>query len=447
LQKKRRRFKLQLMTFHPFRYLKHVLPKSLFGRSIIILLTPLIVIQIILSYIFFERHTDAILDSLAKGIVGDMQMICDLVDQGLVEKDLAKLAQQNFDFKVKIDPLGQVAKYGAYKDRWLYQYMKEQLDARLRYRYFLRIFGDVIHVEIPHERGVITIETPRKRLYSRTTHLVIVWTAVSALLLFIVASLFMRNQIRPIRRLADAAEKFGKGTEIPFRPEGATEVRKAGLAFTIMRDRIKRHIRERTEMLAGVSHDLRTPLARMKLQLAMMPKTAEVAELQSDVGEMQRMVQGFLDFSKGIGQEEDTPTNVTELIYQVILGIRHLPLVVEVVGQRDMIHPLKIELFKRCLTNLLLNSNRYGRKVLISVSKSDKFLTILVDDDGPGIPENERENVFRPFYRLDPARNLDSGGVGLGMSIARDVVRGHGGTLTLEKSSLGGLRVIIKIPS
>ncbi|MBW8308937.1 MAG: HAMP domain-containing protein [Candidatus Paracaedibacteraceae bacterium] len=422
------------------------MPKSLFGRSIIILLTPLIVVQVILSYIFFERHTDAILDSLAKGIVGDMQMVCDLVDQGMDHKQLAALAQRNFDFKVTIDPDGKVVKYGAYKDKWLYQYMEEQLNARLNHLYFLRIFGDVIHVKIPHERGVLTIETPRKRLYSRTTHLVIIWTAVSALLLFIVASLFMRNQIRPIRRLANAAEKFGKGLDVPFRAEGATEVRQAGLAFMIMRDRIKRHIQERTEMLAGVSHDLRTPLARMKLQLAMMEKNSEVSDLQSDVEEMQRMVQGFLDFSKGVGQEEIVLAEVRDVVDQTVARVRHLPLSVSIVGESSIVCPLKVELFKRCLTNLLLNSNRYGNNAIITIERSDKFLTLMVDDDGPGIPEDEWENVFRPFYRLDPARNLDSGGVGLGMSIARDVIRGHGGTMVLDKNEQGGLRVIIKIP-
>lgn len=436
----------RLLKFRPSNYIKRLLPKSLFGRSIIILMAPLIMVQIILSYIFFERHTDAILDSLAQGIVGDMQMVCDLVDSGMDDKEIAKLAQQNFDFKVVIDPKGKVVKYGTYKDRWLYQYMVEQLNARLNHLYFLRIFGDVIHIEIPHERGVITIETPRKRLYSRTTHLVIIWTAVSALLLFIVASLFMRNQIRPIRRLADAAEKFGKGSDVPFRPEGATEVRKAGIAFMIMRDRINRYLQERTEMLAGVSHDLRTPLARMKLQLAMMKKDSEVEDLQSDVDEMQRMVQGFLDFAKGVGQEENKEVAIKEVIEQVVAGIRHLPVAVSVVGDEAITHPLKIELFKRCLTNLLLNSNRYSDQARIAIDKSDKFLTVIIDDNGPGIPESERENVFRPFYRLDLARNLDSGSVGLGMTIARDVIRGHGGTMVLDDSDLGGLRIIIKIP-
>ncbi len=199
-------------------------------------------------------------------------------------------------------------------------------------------------------------------------------------------------------------------------------------------------------MLAGVSHDLRTPLARMKLQLAMVKKTPEVTDLQSDVDEMHRMVQGFLDFSKGVGQEENKVVVVKDMINKVVSGIRHLPLLVSVVGDSSIAHPLKIELFKRCLTNLLLNSNRYSKRALVTIERSDKFLTVMVDDDGPGIPESERENVFRPFYRLDAARNLDSGSVGLGMTIARDVIRGHGGTMVLEDSDLGGLRVVIKIP-
>ncbi len=431
---------------HPFRYLKRFMPKSLFGRSIIILMTPLIVVQVILSYTFFERHTDAILDSLAKGIAGDMQMVCDLVDNNLPIEKIASLAKKNFDFKVTLNPQGKLMQYGAFKDKWLYQYMLSQLDARLNHLYFLRIFEDKIHVEIPHARGVIIIDTPRKRLYSRTTHLVIIWTAVSALLLFIVASLFMRNQIRPIHRLANAAESFGRGAEVTFRPEGATEVRKAGLAFMIMRDRLKRHIQERTDMLAGVSHDLRTPLARMKLQLAMMEKNDDTQDLESDVEEMQRMVQGFLDFAKGVGQEELSPVIVSDFLKTVILGVRHLPLTIKTSGDTDFEIQIRSELLKRCLTNLLLNANRYAHTLNIDISHDEKYVKFTLDDDGPGIPLEERDNVFKPFYRVDTSRNLDTGGVGLGLSIAKDIINGHGGDMILEESPAQGLRIIIKIP-
>lgn len=337
-------------------------------------------------------------------------------------------------------------RYGAFKDKWLYQYMLSQLDVRLNHLYFLRIFEDHIHVEIPHSRGVIMIDTPRKRLYSRTTHLVIIWTALSALLLFIVASLFMRNQIRPISRLANAAESFGRGMEINFRPEGATEVRKAGLAFMIMRDRLKRHIQERTEMLAGVSHDLRTPLARMKLQLAMMPKTDDTTDLQHDVDDMQSMVQGFLDFAKGVGQEELSAVRANDLLRAVVNKVRHLPLKVTLTGELDLEIHIKQELFKRCLTNLLLNANRYASELTLNVQTDSRYVKFTLDDNGPGIPVNERENVFRPFYRVDSSRNLDSGSVGLGLSIAKDIVSGHGGDMTLDESPSKGLRVIIKIP-
>ncbi len=431
---------------HPFRYLKNFMPKSLFGRSIIILMTPLIVVQVILSYIFFERHTDAILDSLARGIAGDMQMVCDLVDSDIPMEKISALAKKNFDFTVTLNPQGKVMRYGAFKDKWLYQYMLTQLDVRLNHLYFLRIFEDHIHVEIPHSRGVLMIDTPRKRLYSRTTHLVIIWTALSALLLFIVASLFMRNQIRPIRRLANAAESFGRGMEITFRPEGATEVRKAGIAFMTMRDRLKRHIQERTDMLAGVSHDLRTPLARMKLQLAMMPKTDDTKDLQHDVDEMQNMVQGFLDFAKGVGQEELSAIHMNEFLQSTLSNIRHLPLNVTLEGDLDVNVHIKQELFKRCLTNLLLNANRYASAVNINVNADSNYVKIIIDDNGPGIPENERENVFRPFYRIDSSRNLDSGGIGLGLSIAKDIINGHGGDMVLDDSPSQGLRIIIKIP-
>lgn len=431
---------------HPFRYLKNFMPKSLFGRSIIILMTPLIVVQVILSYIFFERHTDAILDSLAKGIAGDMQMVCDLIDNNIPIEKVATLAKKNFDFTVTLDPKGKVMRYGAFKDKWLYQYMLSQLDVRLNHLYFLRIFEDHIHVEIPHAQGVIMIDTPRKRLYSRTTHLVIIWTAISALLLFIVASLFMRNQIRPIRRLANAAESFGRGMEVSFRPEGATEVRKAGLAFMTMRDRLKRHIQERTEMLAGVSHDLRTPLARMKLQLAMMKESKDTKDLQHDVDEMQSMVQGFLDFAKGVGQEEFISIRVGDFLNSTLSSIRHLPLKVNLAGDLDLEIHIKHELFKRCLINLLLNANRYASETTITIASETNYIKFIIDDNGPGIPESEYENVFKPFYRIDSSRNLDSGGVGLGLSIAKDIINGHGGDMTLETSPDKGLRVIIKIP-
>lgn len=435
---------------HPFHFLKRFMPKSLFGRSLIILMTPLIIVQVVLSYMFFERHTDAVLDLLAESIVGDVLMVVDMVDRDKNISKIQKIALDNFKFTVELDPKGTITRFGTYKDRWLYQYMTEHLNKKLDYLYFLRITTSTIQIEIPHRRGVLSIEMPRKRLYSRTTPYVIVWTAVSAILLFVVASLFMKNQIRPIRRLADAAESFGKGEDVEnFKPEGASEVRKAAVAFLEMRSRINKFVRERTEMLAGVSHDLRTPLSRMKLQLAMMPETEDVKYLKGDVDQMQSMLQGFLDFSRGIedeSREQPVEKNVHEFLEELVQDMRHAPLNIHIIGLDDISWKIKPELMTRCLMNLLSNADKYAKNVWISGEVQDKNVRLILDDDGPGIPEAERENVFRAFYRLDEARNLDSGGVGLGLSIARDVIRAHGGSLKLDISPQGGLRIVIIVP-
>lgn len=435
---------------HPFHFMKRFMPRSLFGRTLIILMTPLIIVQVVLSYMFFERHTDAVLDLLAESIVGDVLMVVDMVDK---DKNITKIqtaALDNFKFTVTLDPHGTISRFGTYKDKWLYQYMTEHLNKKLDYSYFLRITTTTIQIEIPHRRGVLSIEMPRKRLYSRTTPYVIVWTTVSALLLFVVASLFMKNQIRPIRRLADAAERFGKGEDVTnFKPEGASEVRKAAIAFLEMRLRINKFIRERTEMLAGVSHDLRTPLARMKLQLAMMPETEDVKHLKGDVDQMQGMLQGFLDFSRGVdGEFREQPVEgpVHEFLDMVMQHMRHASLQIHVTCPEDINWKIKPELMNRCLVNLLTNADKYAKNIWITAESVDKTVRLTLDDDGPGIPEEERENVFRPFYRLDEARNLDAGGVGLGMSIARDVIRSHGGSIKLGPSPQEGLRIVIVVP-
>lgn len=435
---------------HPFHFMKRFMPRSLFGRTLIILMTPLIIVQVVLSYMFFERHTDAVLDLLAESIVGDVLMVVDMVDK---DKNITKIqtaALDNFKFTVTLDPHGTISRFGTYKDKWLYQYMTEHLNKKLDYSYFLRITTTTIQIEIPHRRGVLSIEMPRKRLYSRTTPYVIVWTTVSALLLFVVASLFMKNQIRPIRRLADAAERFGKGEDVTnFKPEGASEVRKAAIAFLEMRLRINKFIRERTEMLAGVSHDLRTPLARMKLQLAMMPETEDIKHLKGDVDQMQGMLQGFLDFSRGVdGEFREQPVEgpVHEFLDMVMQHMRHASLQIHVTCPEDINWKIKPELMNRCLVNLLTNADKYAKNIWITAESVDKTVRLTLDDDGPGIPEEERENVFRPFYRLDEARNLDAGGVGLGMSIARDVIRSHGGSIKLGPSPQEGLRIVIVVP-
>ena len=432
---------------NPIRLMKSIMPRSLFGRSLIILVTPLILVQVVLGYIFFDRHTETVLRLLSTTISGDIQLVVEMVEDGQEFSRVAELAHKNLMLELKLKEGEKLPRAGIYKSTWLYGFMEEALRDKLTQPYFLRMSQDNIYLDVEVQRGILHFETPRKRLFSRTTPLVLIWTTASALLLFIVASLFMRNQIRPLRRLGDAAERFGKGQDVgDYRPEGATEVRKAGISFNVMRDRIRRQLNERTEMLAGVSHDLRTPLARMKLQLAMMPRNSEVVNLTEDVEQMQKMLEGYLDFARGAGDEAPKSIVVCDLLHDLKMQFRNTSLNITIDCPVDLKIQVKAQMLKRCLMNLLVNSERYGDHAWIEAQVSGRFVEITLDHNGPGIPESQREEVFRPFYRLDVSRNLETGGVGLGLSIARDVIRNHGGQIRLGDSPHGGLRVLIRLP-
>lgn len=432
---------------NPIYLIKSLMPRSLFGRSLIILVTPLILVQVVLGYIFFDRHTETVLRLLSNTITGDIQMVVEMVEDGQDFDRVAQLAHKNLMLDLQLRHGESLARKGIYKSTWLYGFMEDALLDKLKLPYFLRMDQDNIYLDVEVRQGILHFETPRKRLFSRTTPLVLIWTTASALLLFIVASLFMRNQIRPLRRLGDAAERFGKGQDAgDYRPEGATEVRKAGVSFNIMRDRIRRQLTERTEMLAGVSHDLRTPLARMKLQLAMMPRNPEVANLSEDVDQMQKMLEGYLDFARGAGEEIPKSIMLSEFFHDLKLKFRNTSFNITIECPPDLKTQVKVQMFKRCLMNLLVNAERYADHVWIGAQFSGRFLELTVDDNGPGIPEAQREEVFRPFYRLDASRNLETGSVGLGLSIARDVIRNHGGQIRLGDSPYGGLRVHIRLP-
>jgi two-component system osmolarity sensor histidine kinase EnvZ len=273
----------------------------------------------------------------------------------------------------------------------------------------------------------------------------------TSVVLLTVAILFLRNQIRPILRLAEAADAFGKGRPAPqdFRPRGAREVRQAAQAFLEMRDRIRHHVEQRTTMLAGVSHDLRTVLTRFKLELALLGESPEAFALKNDVNEMQHMLEDYLAFAKGDGGEEAAPTDVCELLEEVqeeieVFGTPNKVRMIRSNGQ--LVLPLKRQAFKRAVTNLVTNAARFGENVVIRADTEDDWLRIEIDDDGPGIPPPERDNVFRPFYRLDHARNQDAGNTGLGLAIARDIARSHGGDIALGVSSMGGLRATMRVP-
>jgi two-component system osmolarity sensor histidine kinase EnvZ len=304
---------------------------------------------------------------------------------------------------------------------------------------------------VKHDAAVLRFVATRAQTFASNSHIFLLWMVGSSVILLTVAILFLRNQIRPILRLAEAADAFGKGRPVPddFRPRGAREVRQAALAFLEMRDRIKTHVEQRTIMLAGVSHDLRTVLTRFKLELAMMRDGPAVNSLRSDVDEMQHMLEDYLAFARGDGGEVAAPTNLRELLEEVHSDCKAFGKPVELKLRRrrkDLVLPLKRQAFKRAITNLVSNAARFGDQIVVRAATEGQWLRIEVDDNGPGIPPAEREQVFRPFYRLDHARNQDEGNTGLGLAIARDIAKSHGGNITLGESSLGGLRAIISVP-
>ena len=432
---------------------KRILPRTLLGRSLLIIVTPLVLVQVIATWVFFDRHYDTTTKRLAQGVAGDIAMVIRLTGMtpgadGRI--NATALAASTMQLKVSFLPGQQLPSelpgpgWGVL-DRKLYTALRQ----RLPYPFLVDTTSleDDVKVEVQFADAVMRVLVPRKRLFSSTTYIFIMWMVGSSIVLFAVATLFMRNQVRPIRRLAQAADSFGKGRDVPdFKPEGASEVRQAATAFLRMRERIKRQILQRTVMLAGVSHDLRTPLTRMKLQLAMLGDGPEAANLSADVSEMQRMVEGYLTFARGEGTEQPEPTDLTGLLREVAEQMRRDGAPIELVVDRDLMIPLRKEAMRRCLTNLISNARRYGTQVAIHGRQNNGSVEIVIDDDGPGIPEARRSEVFRPFHRLDESRNPETGGTGLGLTIARDVVRGHGGDLTLGESPAGGLRARLWLP-
>jgi two-component system osmolarity sensor histidine kinase EnvZ len=428
--------------------IKRFLPNSLFGRSLVILLMPLLMVQVVLGYIFFDRHTETILRQMSNTIAGDITMAVDLCEHSKDNfHDIKKKCFDNLSLVLDVSPQLKLDKTGKYKNSWLYSFLALALNKKLSKPYFLRMNSDYIFVQVESKIGVLNIVTSRKRLFSRTTPLVLIWTTTSALLLFIVASLFMRNQIKPLRKLAEAAEKFGKGDDKGnFKLEGATEIRKAGQAFNIMRNRITKQLQERLEMLAKVSHDLRTPLTRMKLQLILLESTEINEDLKEDVNLMQNMIEGFLLYARGVAPEATIVTNIHNLLKTVISKLPYPTKKISLICDKNININLRPSAINRCLTNLLLNSCKYADKIQVTCLKNHHNCIITIEDDGPGIDENEREKVFQPFYRTDNARNLDKGGSGLGLTIVKDIVNSHGGKVSLQKSDLGGLKVEILLP-
>lgn len=452
-------------TAHPRTWLKQVLPRGLFGRSMLIIVTPLILVQIVTTYVFFERHWSTLSRRLADGLIGDVQVLTDLsIDfPGRRSYFYGKVAAA-MQLEARFEPDARLPVAAPDdSDSFLGSILGPPMARRLRrpFRLSLSMLARDAFIDVQLDDGILHIVAPRERLFNTAMYLFLFWMVGTSLVLFTIAMMFMRNQVRAVRRLAAAADSLGKGRDVlDFRPEGATEVRQAAAAFVSMRERIRRHVNQRTTMLAGVSHDLRTPLTRMKLSLEMLGNGPDIDGLKADVDEMEQMIDGYLAFARGEGAETATPTDMAVLLQDLAEDMRRG----ETGGQQrislDMmlgalpVMPVRPQAVRRCLANLLSNAHRHaaGRVTLRAAVDAETAATagvvveILIDDDGPGIPADRRTAVFEPFYRLDPSRNPETGGVGLGLTIARDVVRTHGGEITLEESPLGGLRVRLRLP-
>jgi two-component system osmolarity sensor histidine kinase EnvZ len=305
-----------------------------------------------------------------------------------------------------------------------------------------------IRMKIALKKGVVIVSSPQERLFSSTGYIFLLWMIFTSIILLSIAIVFMRNQIRPIRRLSIAAERIGKGRDLPptFKPEGAYEVRQAARAFIDMHDRIKRQIAQRTAMLAGVSHDLRTPLTRLKLQVAMMGQNPDTAAMKTDIDDMEKMLNAYLDFVRGEGGESSVRADLREILERIVQNLRRTGTKIDLECEGDLTVTLRVVAFERCLNNVIGNAKKFSDSIWVTAGRRDHVIVITVDDDGPGIPESQMEDVFKPFVRVDQSRNKATGGVGLGLTITQDIVHSHGGEVTLSKSDKGGLRVTIRLP-
>ncbi len=436
----------------PEGWVKRVLPRTMFGRSLLIVVVPLILLQAIATWVFYDRHWAAVSWRLSAAVAGDVGLLIEAMKLADSPGETARLLERaaaltDLDFTLnRGDTLPSLPPgSGSPPEDQLTQAMQGRVTLPYRITNIDDPRGIRIEVQLPE--GVLAVEAPRKRLSSYTTYIFVMWMVGSSLVLLAVAIVFLRNQVKSLRRLAAAADGFGKGRPVPFfKVEGAVEIRQAALAFMTMRDRIQRQIRQRTQMLAGVSHDLRTPLTRMKLALELLGNDPAVEELKSDVAEMEHMVYGYLDFARGEGTEEPVETDVSLLLEDVAAAMRRAKTPLSVSVGPEYVMPVRPNALRRCLGNLIANARRHGTHVWLTGVAVADGIDIVVDDNGPGIPPADRGRVFRPFVRLDASRNPSTGGVGLGLTIARDVARSHGGDVRLETSPQGGLRARVHLP-
>lgn len=438
---------------------KRWLPRGLFARSLLIMALPVLLLQVVSTFVFFDRHWSVMTNRLAFAVAGEIALAANAIENSdtapdteapEIAKILSRLSAQNLDLLLTYKP-GQAWQDSPQKP-WksairkpLANALKEQV--RRPTIIEVHIPDKWIEVSVKLKDGVLRVLVPQKRLFDSSGYVFILWMTMVSLILLAIAILFMRNQIRPIRRLAIAAERFGKGRDVPnFKPEGAREVRQAANAFLGMRDRIRKQMTQRTAMLASVSHDLRTPLTRLKLQLAMLGDNADVQAMKEDVDAMSCLVDGYLAFARGEGGEPLQRVDLADQISRQVLAHKRQGDDIELSAHTAPVIKGRKLALERGFENIISNALKYGDRARIELWTETSDAVIAIEDNGPGIPPEEHEDVFKPFYRHDTSRNTETGGTGLGLAIAQDVISGHGGQIYLDESPLGGLKVIIRLP-
>ena len=428
--------------------IRNILPKSIFWRAFLIIILPIVIMQMAVAWFFFNAHWVRVTSNLSDSVAADVAVATQLFREDPTDETAQKLdtlLRPDMELSVVLRagdnlPTSIRNSFFSNLDKTLRRSLNEAVDQP--FWFDTTRYPNHIDIRVQVDEGVLRFIAARERVFAPTGFVFIFWLITTTVVLSLISILFIRRQSDPIKELADAAAAFGKGQDISeFKPRGASEVRMAGQSFLKMRSRLRRHIEQRTLMLAGVSHDLRTPLTRLKLQLAMQEDTEDTRAARRDVEEMEAMLTGYLDFARGMGKEKPQAVQLADFIAQTVKG-RNLT-VLEFSDREISIRPIML---KRCLGNLISNAVKYGANCSLSVEETPEFLLISVDDDGPGIPEEQRRNVFKAFQRLDEARNQNIEGVGLGLSISQDIAQLHGGTILLADSELGGLKATLRLP-
>ncbi len=430
-------------------FIKKILPKRLFYRSLIIVATPIILLQIIITIVFFDSLWIKANKGMTRSLVGEVKTLFDVYKNDQSNKQMIlDLYNKNFDFVVRLKENERFPE--VIPERW-YSPIDRSLRRELKsvfgtsYWFDTTTYKEVVDLRIKYKNGILQIFFPKHKIAPSSARIFALWITLPGLLLITIAIFFLKNQTRPIVNLAKAAEKFGKGEFVKeFRPSGAKEIRQAAYEFDRMRKRISIHLNQRSEMLSGISHDLRTPLTRLKLQLALLKQQDLAKKMSDDIEEMERMLNEYLEFSRHQKSEETETVNINNLVTDIIK--KYDKEQISVRFEENLKINVRLNAIKRCLINLIDNGLSYGKKVEIITKKIIDNIVIFIDDDGPGIPKKEYLNVMKPFYRIDKSRGQNKSGVGLGLSIANDIIHSHGGNIALEKSPLNGLRVKISLP-